>query len=124
MHRNCSLAVLLIGSALLMPGQSKAGNSKPEQQWIEESNRYTQMLLDVVIRHSPEYASSQGLAQYDAQIRSPTLADELAERAERDAVIERIKAQLPQEKERNVAEDLQILLLGALIQDVLFLLPG
>jgi Bacterial protein of unknown function (DUF885) len=127
MHRNCSLAVLLIGSALVMLGQSKPsnskssdskpGDSKPAQQWIEESNRYTQMLLDVVIRHSPEYASSQGLAQYDAQIRSPTLADELAERAERDAVIEKIKAQLPQEKERNVAEDLQILIHAIDLED-------
>ncbi len=142
MHRNCSLAVLLIGSALVMPtwsiaqssapekltsGRSKHGNSKPSdskpsdskpgQEWIEQSNRYTQMLLDVVIRHSPEYASSQGLAQYDAQIRSPTLADELAERAERDAVIEKIKAQLPQEKERNVAEDLQILIHAIDLED-------
>jgi len=82
----------------------------PQAQWVADSNRFTQMLLDVQIKHSPEYASSQGLAAYDADIARPTLADELAERAERDAVIARIKAQLPLERDRDVAEDLQILI--------------
>ena len=78
--------------------------------WIEESNHYTQMLVDVHLRHSPEYGSSQGLAEYDTRIAVPTLADELAERAERDAVIAQIKARLPLEKDRKVAEDMQILI--------------
>lgn len=82
----------------------------PRQGWVAESNRYTQMLLDVQIKHSPEYASSQGLADYDAEIGRPTLADELAERAERDAVIAKIKAEVPQERDRDVAGDLQILI--------------
>ena len=79
-------------------------------QWIDDSNRYTQMLIDVRLAHSPEYGSSQGLAQYDTEIRKPTIADALAERAERDAVIEKIKIQLPLEKDRKVAEDMQILI--------------
>jgi hypothetical protein len=62
--------------------------------WIEDSNRFAQMLVDVHLRHSPEYGSAQGLA----------------ERAERDAVIDQIKAQLPLEKDRKVAEDMQILI--------------
>ena len=78
--------------------------------WIEESNHYTQMLVDVHLRHSPEYGSSQGLAEYDTRIAVPTLADELAQRAERDAVIDQIKARLPLEKDRKVAEDMQILI--------------
>jgi Bacterial protein of unknown function (DUF885) len=120
MHRN--LAAVFIGSALLMPAHVPAESSEPTtpragQQWIEDSNRYTQMLVDVHIRHSPEYGSAQGLPQYDPQIANPTLADELAERAERDAVIEKIKAQLPQEKDRNVAEDLQILIHAIDLED-------
>ena len=58
-----------------------------------------------------------GARQYDPQVRNPTLADELAERAERDAVIEKIKAQLPKEKDRNVAEDLQILIHAIDLED-------
>src|ERR1700677_1830872 len=78
--------------------------------WIEESNHFTQMLVDVHLRHSPEYGTAQGLAEYDTRIGVPTLADELAQRAEWDAVIEQIKAQLPLEKDRKVAEDMQILI--------------
>jgi hypothetical protein len=100
-----SLAVVLFASTLLAPA-----HRAQSADWIADSNRYTQMLLDVQIRHSPEYGSSQGLSQYDSLISSPTLADDLAERSERDAVVAKIKTQLPQEKDRNVAEDLQILI--------------
>jgi hypothetical protein len=78
--------------------------------WIEESNQFAQMLVDVHLRHSPEYGSAQGLVEYDTRIGVPTLADALAQRSERDAVIDKIKAQLPLEKDRKVAEDMQILI--------------
>jgi hypothetical protein len=100
--RQVALAVLIL---LAVPPRSFAA-----APWIEASNRFTQMLVDVHLRHSPEYGSSQGLAEYDTRIGVPTLADALAERAERDAVIERIEAQLPLEKDRKVAEDMQILI--------------
>jgi uncharacterized protein (DUF885 family) len=103
MHRRSAwLAVLLLIAAPL--------RSFAAAPWIEESNHFTEMLVDVHLRHSPEYGSSQGLAEYDTRIAVPTLADALAQRAERDAVIEKIKAQLPLEKDRKVAEDMQILI--------------
>ncbi len=68
------------------------------------------MLIDVHLAHSPEYGSSEGLSRYDERIGIPSLADELAERRERDAVIAKIRAQLAREKNRHVAEDLQILI--------------
>jgi uncharacterized protein (DUF885 family) len=80
------------------------------EAWIADSDRYTSMLIDVHLYHSPEYGSSQGLSRYDEKIAIPTLADELAERKERDAAIAKIEAQLPREKNRHVAEDLQILI--------------
>jgi uncharacterized protein (DUF885 family) len=89
----------------LWPGASVAAES-----WIADSDRYTSMLIEVHLDHSPEYGSAQGLGRYDEKIEIPTLADQLAERRERDAVIEKIKAQLPREKDRHVAEDLQILI--------------
>jgi uncharacterized protein (DUF885 family) len=103
MHR--SLVSLAAGVLLAAPLAVLAA-----PQWIEESNRYSQMLIDVRLAHSPEYGSSQGLSQYDTQIKKPTLEDELAERRERDAVIDKIKAAEPSEKDRRVAEDLKILI--------------
>jgi hypothetical protein len=35
----------------------------PEPEWVKRSNQYTQMLLDVQFKHSPEGGSRQGLAQ-------------------------------------------------------------
>lgn len=115
MHR--ILGPVFIGFALALPGHSIAEQTKPGQQWIEDSNRYTQMLVDIHVRHSPEDGSAQGLSQYDPQISVLTLADELAERAERDAVIEKVKAQLPRENDRNVAQDLQILVHAIDLED-------
>jgi uncharacterized protein (DUF885 family) len=108
------------GTALMLCvacSMAAAHRAQAAQQWIEDSNRYTQMLLEVQMRHSPEFGSSQGLSQYDPLIANPTLADELAERRERDTVVETIKAQLPKEKDRDVAEDLQILIHAMDLQD-------
>jgi uncharacterized protein (DUF885 family) len=110
----CNFWLLLAGCVLAATAHSQAmparTQARPDQQWIEESNRYAQMLIDVRVRHSPEYGSEQGLSQYDREIANPTLADELKERAELDAVIGRIKSHLPEEKRREVSEDLQILI--------------
>jgi uncharacterized protein (DUF885 family) len=103
MHR--SLLCLFAAGLLAAPFAALAA-----APWIEESNRYAQMLIDVHLVHSPEYGSSQGLSQFDAQIKKPTLDDELAERRERDAVIDKIKAAAASEKDRHVAEDLKILM--------------
>ncbi len=114
------IAAFLCSSALAMPLVALGALPEPptpERQWVEDSNRYTQMLVDVRVHHSPEYGSSQGLSQYDALVANPTLADELAERSERDAVIEKIKTQLPKEKNRNVAQDLQILIHAIDLED-------
>jgi hypothetical protein len=114
----CGMAAILCACSLIAAGQAaEPAKTPPGQQWIAASNHYTQMLLDVQIRHSPEYGSSQGLSQYDPMISSPTLANELAERSERDAVVGKIKTQLPQEKDLNVAEDLQILIRAMDLQD-------
>ena len=54
--------------------------------------------------------SNQGLSEYDTQIAQPTLADEDKERAETEAVLAKLKAALAQEKQKEVAQDLQIVI--------------
>jgi uncharacterized protein (DUF885 family) len=76
--------------------------------WIAVSDRYTQMLLDIEMKHAPESASAQGLAQYDTLITDPTRADEVLQRTELLAVLEKLKAAEATEKDKNVVEDLQI----------------
>ncbi len=77
--------------------------------WVEQSNSYTQRLLNVEFEHAPERGSQEGLAKYDERISNPTLADELAERGELRAVLADLSVQAAAEKDENVAEDLEIL---------------
>jgi uncharacterized protein (DUF885 family) len=77
--------------------------------WVAQSNAYTQRLLDVEFKHSPESGSHEGLTKFDEMISDPSLADEQAERKEFSAVLVDLKAQEPHETNKHVAEDLQIL---------------
>jgi Bacterial protein of unknown function (DUF885) len=78
--------------------------------WIDVSNNYTNMLLAVAMKHSPEFGSRQGLSEFDTKASQPTLADEDQRRQETEAVLDEFeaaagKAQQPEQ----VEQDLQIL---------------
>ncbi len=81
-----------------------------DQPWITRSNQFAQMLVDISNRHSPESASSQGLKEYDEKIGQPTKADSDQAIAETRSVLTKLQAQLPNEKDKNVAEDLDIMI--------------
>jgi hypothetical protein len=89
--------------------QQAKGADGPDKTWIERSNVYTRMLLDVHLEHSPEEGSQQGLAKFDDRISKPTLADQLAERRELEAVLAKIAAARTTESNNHVQEDLEIL---------------
>ena len=77
--------------------------------WIVRSNQYTQMLLDVQMKHSPERASQEGLVKYDSSITDATRADEIAQRKELQIILANLKKIEAKEKDRDVREDLEIL---------------
>jgi hypothetical protein len=96
---------LLLSAALLCAQTPPAA-----QSWIEKSNRYTNLLLDIDKKYSPEEASSEGLAEYDTRIAVPTLANVMAERKETEAVLATLQAAAKTETDKNVSEDLSILI--------------
>jgi uncharacterized protein (DUF885 family) len=92
------------------PGAARAPAAAPaEPAWVVRSNQYTQMLLDVQLKHSPEGGSAQCLTQYDARITDPTRADEVVQRKELEAVLANLKKAQGREKDSNVREDLEIM---------------
>lgn len=91
----------------LLPINTQAQHNK---NWVKTSDRYTQMLIELDKKYSPEYGSSQGLAQYDTLIAVPTLANDLAERKEEEALVNAYTKALQTEKEIHVQQDLQILI--------------
>ncbi len=78
--------------------------------WIAASNKYTNMLLAVEMKHSPEEGSDEGLSRFDTEVSQPTLADEDQERQETEAVIANFKQAVAQEKQKEVAQDLEIMI--------------
>jgi uncharacterized protein (DUF885 family) len=102
------LSICLAGARSTATAAAQA--AAPDQSWVAKSNTYTDLLLDVQNRHSPEDASSQGLAAYDEKISQPTKLDDDADIAETKAVQRKLMHALAVEPDKNVREDLQILL--------------
>ncbi len=93
------------------PAAAKASTpaALPQPAWVLRSNQFTQMLLDVQLKHSPESASAQGMASYDPSITDPSRADEIAQHKELADVLDKLNKIEAKEKDRNVREDLEIL---------------
>jgi uncharacterized protein (DUF885 family) len=89
--------------------QAMKPSAGSDKSWIDRSNQYTQSLLDVQLRHSPEGGSAQGIAKYDTQITNPTRADEIVQRKELQDILATLKKDEAKEKSQDVREDLEIL---------------
>jgi len=105
------LTVAILGGALASVAWSQQAYSAehPDKPWIEKSNLYTIRFLLVELEHDPEKGSKQGLARFDERISNPTLADELDERHELEAVLSTTDAAGIKETNKKVQEDLEIL---------------
>ena len=84
--------------------------SQAQANWVEESNKHSQVLLDVVAKHAPETAGRMGIEAYDDAIRD--LTPDFRQRANADLQEAEVyyKNALNNEKEGPVRQDLQILL--------------
>jgi uncharacterized protein (DUF885 family) len=84
--------------------------SEASPDWVNISNGFARMLIDVTFKYHPEFGSQQGLAQFDTKASQPTLANEDAERKDDEAVVAKLKAAAAEKQLPEVAEDLQIML--------------
>jgi hypothetical protein len=101
-----SLATL---SAHAQAGPASAASTPVASSWIDRSNGYAGLILDVQFEHSPEGGSQQGLARFDTRISHPTLADDQQRRSELETVLAKIIAQQAKETDKDVAQDLAIM---------------
>jgi len=97
-------------SVLILGLMSRSLIHAADQGWIAVSNSYTNQVLNVELKHHPEQGTRQGLSQYDALVVQPTLADEDQERKETEEIIAKLKSALAQEKQKEVAQDLAIII--------------
>src|ERR1700757_967973 len=96
------VGILLLG--VLMYSQS------PGHDWISTSNSYANQLMAVEMKHHPEVGSDQGLSEFDNRVSQPTLADEDHERQEAAAVVSKLKSAVPQQEQKQVGQDLEIMI--------------
>jgi hypothetical protein len=102
-YRIATIVVVAI-SSLPLYGQGSAAD------WISASNKYTNQLLAIEMKHSPEEGSDEGLSQFDTEVSQPTLADEDQERHETEALLATFKIAVAQQKQKEVAQDLEIMI--------------
>ncbi len=102
------LVTLVVVATLVVPTAQAA-----EPEWITESNRYTQILLEVGARYQPESAANLGLEQYDREIFD--LKPKFDERQEADlaAAIAKLEAARASAKDELVKQDVDILIRAA-----------
>lgn len=103
-----AISTLAISAFALQPFILKAQSDG--KAWITKSNSYTKILIDLDEKYSPEFGSSQGLAFYDTLISVPTLANDLAQRKEREKAVAQLKAAKQKEADRKIKQDLDILI--------------
>lgn len=81
--------------------------------WITRSNADAQVLLDVIVRFSPESASQLGVAGYDEKVADLGPDADARSRAALVGARAKLQALLATEKDANVRQDLQILIKAA-----------
>jgi uncharacterized protein DUF885 len=89
---------------------SVASAADSDKSWIAKSNDYANLLIEIEKKHSPESASADGLRQYDELISEDTHEDDIAERNEIRQALEKLKAALATEQDKNVKQDLEIMI--------------
>jgi hypothetical protein len=103
---NRRIALSLASALLCLPVCAQEAPA----DWIAASNKYTNQLLAVEMKHTPELGSNEGLSQFDTDVSQPTLADEDQERRETEAIVATFKSAVGQQKQKEVAQDLQIMI--------------
>jgi uncharacterized protein (DUF885 family) len=99
---------LFLAAAFTVPAFAQA--QPADRSWIATSNRYANMLIEVVFKYHPEAGTQQGLSQFDTKVSQPTLANEDLERKETEVVLAKLESAAAEKQQQDVAEDLQIMI--------------
>lgn len=99
---------IALAAAIAMATTAAAAPTQPA--WIDRSNQNAQLLLDVTARFSPESATDIGVTGYDEKTVDLGPQVDARQKAALLEVRNTLAQRLPQEKDPNVRQDLQILI--------------
>ncbi len=106
-----SIACLSLVGVLTVasPGRAQPAATST-RDWIAESNRNAEVLLDVVAKFSPEAAGEIGVSGLDREISSLTPESHTAERRALESALASLETRLAAAPHPQVRQDLQILI--------------
>ena len=93
-----------------LPADTSKHAPDSAKTWINRSNAFAQMLIDLDFKYYPELGSQQGVTLYDTQVSVPTLANSVEERRNDETLLQKLEAALQIEKNPRVAQDLRVLI--------------
>lgn len=102
------VAAFLLGGALLLAPAAAGTTDTPA--WIAKSNGHAQLLLDVLAKFSPEFASSTGLPGFDDKVADLSPGVSARSRAATSAARAALAQRLLAERDPLVRQDLEILI--------------
>lgn len=105
---------LTMAVALAAAGSAQADTKTPS--WIERSNADSKVMLEVLARFNPEFASQVGLPGFDDKVVDLKPDVDARSRAALVDAKTRLGKMLADEKDTNVRQDLQILIKAADLQ--------
>ena len=105
--------VLILAACGGGPGQAPIATAASSAGWVARSNANAKLLVDLDAKYVPEQASSLGAEGFDDQIIDYTPGHDARLRAETQRVKSELEARLANEKDREVALDLKVLVASA-----------
>jgi uncharacterized protein (DUF885 family) len=103
---------LAMAVSLVAAGSAQAAETKTPT-WIERSNTDAKVLLDVLARFNPEFASQIGVPGYDDKVVDLKPDVDARTRAALVEAKDKLEKMLATEKDENVRQDLQIMIKAA-----------
>lgn len=107
-HRIIFTVLVLMN--IVSQAQNPPAKNTEQKEWIVRSNKFTQSLIDIDEKYSPEFGSQQGLAYYDTLVSVPTLKNITAERNDKTALVAQLKTAKEKETVLPLIQDLDILI--------------
>ncbi|MDX1444121.1 MAG: DUF885 domain-containing protein [Gammaproteobacteria bacterium] len=101
--------LLTLGAGLAL-GIASSAPAYAAQDWVQQSNEYTQIRLKADAEFNPEMAASVGLDGYDDQVFDMALDVDRRRRASLEAMIQRLEKAQAEEDSAKVRQDIQILI--------------
>lgn len=87
-----------------------AAIAQEEQDWVKKSNEYSKILLEVLAQNFPESAGRWGVEGMDEDIADLTAGYLERRKAAYEGALSELKAHLENEQQREVRQDLQIMI--------------